>query len=161
MNRTTSLPISKLIHAAVPEVETEKKWYMDCCDAHRALEQYYYVAEEPENPPDVEQCPAYTFTDVCRAIEVLGEKQGWEKDLYICVGCGVSCTTDEITPYGKHKGKYNYNIDAFTGCDSDVVLQTGGRIEVEQDNLFRALRHDNYDMQGKHVEDIIRSIFKI
>ena len=68
-NQYTPLPLSKLIAERLPELETEMirdsrgvitirggaNWDMNLCS------------------------PTYSFTDCLRAIEMLGEKEGWEK----------------------------------------------------------------------------------
>jgi hypothetical protein len=40
----------------------------------------------------------------------LGKAFRWEEDIEVCGGCGAKLEKQEITPYGKHKGN----------CDSDV-----------------------------------------
>ena len=92
-NQYTPLPLSKIISERLPELETEDAhnycgghtWYDDngegkwkpCAETLPVIQDDHYCESAGLTCEKV--YPARTFTDCLRAIEMLGEKEGWEK----------------------------------------------------------------------------------
>lgn len=138
--RYTSLELSQLIHAAVPEVETVA-WH----EIHENG-QYLGMANtryKKSVTHAVDYFPAYRLDNVLECIKAWGEKNGYNESKWKCV---------------------NYNEKANEigerGCASPYCSYAGWQDikELSHNLLTTYLEEEGF---GPKCERIIRSIFKI
>jgi hypothetical protein len=139
----TSLKVSKAIASQV-DVESEVWWNEKTGKLTRKPKRFKYAhhfnegGSETESKSYRENMPALTLSDCMKAIQMLGEKKGWEE---ICCGCR------------------EYADD----CDCEVSFYPSEpRYTHEQHQLldaFNADNADNMDMRGENVSKFLLELF--